>query len=78
MRAVLKAYPIPLTVRKRKYFNNTLLHEALKYCRLDICLYLIKLDISLLNEQNNEGRTPIHYALMYIKDLFVGLLEDYL
>lgn len=67
-----------MSVRQQKPFNNTLLHQSIKYSQIEISLLLISMDATLLNEENNEGRTPVHYALMYARDLFLGLLSDYI
>lgn len=54
-------------------YNQNLLHEAISNNSLDIIDYLFKININI-NYQDEEGKTPLHYAVLYKNIYTINLL----
>ncbi len=54
--------------------NRNCLHQACRYGSNEVVDFLVKQSIKLLNQQDNEGATPLHLAVREGKDLIVQSL----
>jgi len=56
-------------------YNENLLHTAIAYDRLNVCIDLIDRGIDV-NHQNEDGNTPLHYALEHQSGQIVKAIID--
>ncbi|XP_043687683.1 protein ACCELERATED CELL DEATH 6-like [Telopea speciosissima] len=74
VRAILDA--CPASVESSDDSGHNALHQAVKYNTLITFKQLLKMPemMSLINEPNHEGNTPLHLATMYRRDEMVSAL----